>query len=180
MSRKLLLLGLLRIQEMHGYQINELIDTHLGTSVQLKKPTVYKLLAGMVEAGWITAREEQEGSYPPRRVYSITAAGEAAFLNLLRQSLVTYSPPSHLDSIGIIYLNALPAQEAAALLRQWRDEVAIQAERLRADDAHHGGFQLMLSYSLAHLTAELDWLDEQIERLNSLPITGHQPQIQEI
>ena len=167
MSRKLLLLGLLRIQEMHGYQINELIDTHLGTAVQLKKPTVYKLLSGMVQDGWIKAREEQEGNYPPRRVYTITPAGEEAFQQLLRQSLAVYRPPSYLDSIGIIYLEALPAAEAAELLRSWRDEVAVRIQQIQADDAHQGGFQLMLSYNLRHLTAELQWLEELIDDLES-------------
>ena len=90
MERKLLLLGLLRSQEMHGYQINELIDAHLGTSIQLKKPTVYKLLATMVDDGWIRYYEEQEGNYPTRRVYQITPEGEEAFQRLLRQSLADY------------------------------------------------------------------------------------------
>jgi hypothetical protein len=43
---------------MHGYQINELIEVHLGTSIELKKPTVYKLLGNMLENGWISYREE--------------------------------------------------------------------------------------------------------------------------
>jgi len=87
MERKLLLLGLIRMQEMHGYQINELIDAHLGTSIQLKKPTAYKLLEAMMKDGWITDREEQEGNYPTRRVYSITPEGNAAFQRLLREKV---------------------------------------------------------------------------------------------
>jgi DNA-binding PadR family transcriptional regulator len=165
MERKLLLLGLLRSQELHGYQINELIDAHLGTSIQLKKPTVYKLLGDMENDGWIRYHEEQEGNYPTRRVYRITQEGLDAFQQLLRRNLASYRPVSYLNSIGIVFLDTLPGEEAAALLRQRREEVESLAEILRADEQHQGGFQLLLSYHLGQLNAELEWLDEVIGHL---------------
>lgn len=165
MERKLLLLGLLRAQEMHGYQINEFIDAHLGTSVQLKKPTVYKLLGTMLDDGWINFHEEQEGNYPVRRVYRLTPKGEAEFQRLLRRSLADYRPVSYLGNIGIVFLDALPAEEAATLLRRQRREVDRLAEMLRSDEHHQGGFQLMLSYHRGQLNAELKWLDEAIADL---------------
>ncbi len=116
MDRELLLLGLLRMHDMHGYQINEFMDAHLGTSVQVKRPTVYKLLGNMVEEGWITYQEEREGNYPTRRVYQITPEGEEAFKRLLRESLADYRPVSHLGSIGFMYLDALPSKEVVPLL----------------------------------------------------------------
>ena len=61
MERKILLLGLLRQHEMHGYQLNELIDAHIGTSLQFTKPTAYRLLQKMTEYGWITFQDIQEG-----------------------------------------------------------------------------------------------------------------------
>lgn len=165
MERKLLLLGLLRSQEMHGYQINELIDAHLGTSIELKKPTIYKLLGAMVNDGWINFHEEREGNYPTRRVYRITPEGEEAFQHLLRQSLAVYKPISYLGNVGIMYLDTLPVEEAAALLRQRREEVENLTQVLRTDEQHEGGFQLMLSYHLGQLNAEKQWLDELIGHL---------------
>ena len=165
MERKLLLLGLLRSQEMHGYQINELIDAHLGTSIELKKPTVYKLLGTMVNDGWINFHEEREGNYPTRRIYRITPEGEEAFQQLLRQSLANYKPISYLGNVGIVYLDALPGEEAVALLRQRCEKVENLAQVLREDEQHEGGFQLMLSFHLGQLNAEMQWLDELIGRL---------------
>ena len=165
MERKLLLLGLIRMQEMHGYQINEFIDTHLGTSIQLKKPTAYKLLEAMTEDGWIMYREEQAGKYPTRRVYSITPKGDAAFQQLLRENLAEYKPVSYMNSIGVIYLDALPAEESASLLSQRRQEVEKFIKRMNADEEHQGSFRLMLSHHLTHLNAELEWLDEVIRQL---------------
>ena len=165
MERKLLLLGLIRLDEMHGYQINELIDAHLGTSIELKKPTVYKLLASMVDDGWIRFYEEQEGNYPTRRVYQITPEGEEAFQRLLRQNLADYQPVSYLGNIGIVFLDALPKQEAVRLLLQHRQEVERLAEALQADEQHQGGFRLMLSYHESQLRAEIDWLASVIDQL---------------
>ena len=69
MERKLLLLGMLRNHPMYGYQINDLIDTHLGSSISLTKPTAYRLLNQMTEDGWIEFNEKQVGNRPVRRVY---------------------------------------------------------------------------------------------------------------
>lgn len=137
MERKLLLLGMLRMQDMHGYQINELIETHIGTSIQLKKPTVYKLLHNMEVDGWITRRDEQEGNYPPRRVYAITVEGESTFQELLRENISEYRPISYLSDIGIAYLDALPAEEATTLLARRRKEVNDLLSRLDVDDPNH-------------------------------------------
>jgi DNA-binding PadR family transcriptional regulator len=119
----------------------------------------------MVDDGWIKFREEQEGNYPTRRVYKITPEGRKAFQELLRQSLADYRPASHLGNIGIMYLDALQGEEVAALLHKRREEIESLARRIEADEEHQGGFQLMLSYHLRHLNAELEWLDEVIGQL---------------
>jgi DNA-binding PadR family transcriptional regulator len=49
MERKLLLLGMLRFNRLYGYQINEMIDVHLGTSIKLTKPTAYRFLNQMTD-----------------------------------------------------------------------------------------------------------------------------------
>ncbi len=166
MARRLLLLGMLRMQEMHGYQINEFIDAHLGTSVQLKKPTAYKLLGDMEDDGWITSREEKEGNYPPRRVYAITAAGESAFQALLRENIADYKPISYLGNIGIVYLDSLGIEEAVILLAERRQKVKDLVLELDNHDEYSGGFELMLSYHRHQLTAELEWLDTIIDQEN--------------
>ena len=77
------LLGLLRQHDLYGYQINEMIDAHLGSSINLTRPTAYRLLHNMAEQGWISYREEKIGKRPTRRIYALTASGEAAFQELL-------------------------------------------------------------------------------------------------
>ena len=168
MERKLLLLGMLRDHDMHGYQINEMVDIHLGSSVQLTKPTAYRLLNQMAEDGWILFREEQEGKRPPRRVYSITPRGEAEFQNTLRQCLANYQPPEHHSITCLAYLDQIPDGEAAQLLGQRRKMIIESLDALNSGDMHHGSFQLVIDNQVFHLKAELEWLDKVLNSMNKV------------
>ena len=164
MERELLLLGLLRSQDMHGYQLHEAIDSHLGMGVQLTKPTAYRLLSNMAEDGWVTFREEQEGNRPPRRVYAITPKGEVAFQRLLRENLVNYEPSDFTCHIGLAFLDELAPEEAVPLLHSRRAGMEELLESTRAHGEHPGSLQLMLERQVHLLAAELDWLDTVIAR----------------
>jgi len=167
MERELLLLGLLRGREMHGYQIYEFIDDSLGVNVHLTKSTTYRLLNTMADEGWVTSREEQEGNRPSRRIYSITPQGEDAFQGLLRQSLAGYRPIDLVGDVALLFLDTLPNAEALALLRERRAAVAnlLQAALAREEDS--GGSAWLLQRRRYHLRTELGWMDELIVRLGS-------------
>ena len=167
MERKLLLLGLLRSHEMHGYQLNEFIDSHLGATVHLKKPTAYRLLNKMADDGWVTYREEREGNRPPRRVYSITSQGEAAFQQLLRESLADYKPVDFLGNIGLLFLDAIPVKEALSLLQKRRAIVENLLQSAHAHGEHQGSSQLILSRQIRHLSTELEWLDKVMTQVET-------------
>src|SRR5689334_24991696 len=107
MDRELLLLGLLRRAHMHGYQLHEFIERDLATCTDLKKPTAYFLLDKMTRLGWITQREEREGNRPARRVYQVTAAGEAQFQQLLRENLSGSATTRFTGDIGLIFADTL-------------------------------------------------------------------------
>lgn len=165
MERELLLLGLLRRADMHGYQLHEFINQNMGSCVDLKKPTAYFLLDKMAEKGWITQTEMQEGNRPPRRVYQVTAEGEAVFQRLLRQNLTEHHPARFTGDIGLTFLDVLPPQEACELLQVRRMALADELEGVRAIPVHAGSSQLVIEHRARHLQTELDWLDEVIDRL---------------
>ena len=57
-ERTLLLLGMLRIESQHGYQLNEFIEHNLARVTDMKKPTAYALLDRLEQSGAITSRLE--------------------------------------------------------------------------------------------------------------------------
>ena len=165
MERKLLLLGLLRQNEMYGYQINEVIDAHIGSSIRLTKPTAYRILHRMAEAGWVTFREEKEGNRPARRVYAITKSGESHFEDLLKQSLREFKPLENESVISLAYLNMISKREARALLENRREDLSRELQAKFDDQTDHGPFQIVIENQVLHLSAELEWLKGVIERI---------------
>jgi DNA-binding PadR family transcriptional regulator len=155
-ERELLLLGLLRKREMHGYQLVDFLDTHLGMFFDLKKATAYHLLGKMEERGWVASHEEQEGKRPPRRVYAITPEGEAVFQDLLRASLPVHRPAAFPGNVPILFMDALPSHELEDLLDERREAIR---ERMMALETHldHVNHPLF-DHKLLILKAEREWI----------------------
>ncbi|MEM7134322.1 MAG: PadR family transcriptional regulator [Chloroflexota bacterium] len=170
MERKLLLLGLLRNQEMHGYRLNEHLESRAGMPIVLKKPTAYNLLAKMEQDGWVAYREEQEGNRPPRRVYEITSLGEAAFQALLREELSAYKPAEFPSVVSLSFLDLLSGTEAATLLSQRREQIADKLDEINAvvekhtPAEHAGSMSIPLMYMQRYYSSELELLDEVIQQ----------------
>ena len=166
-ERALLLLGILRAQSQHAYQINEFIERTLGRVTDMKKPTAYALLDRLCQAGQVSMHTEQEGNRPPRKVYAITPEGEALFFELLRSNLAVPDSLGGAGDIGMMFLDSLPAYEALALLERRRAQLDEQiAAYERAPKHEHGlGVDLALDRQLTLLRADRAWLDGVIARL---------------
>lgn len=163
--RALLLLGLLRRQEMHGYQLNEFLLDELAACASIKKPTAYYLLRKLAEQGWVSETGEQEGNRPPRRVYRITPQGEAAFMRLLRELLPHYEPTYFDHDLPLAYLHELPAQEAKSLLSRRRERILAAQKALQAVPSHQGSVQWLIEHQRRHIELELRLLDEILATL---------------
>lgn len=167
MDKKLLLLGLLRKGNMHGYQLNDFIESTLSTCVQIKRPTAYYVLGKMLDEGLVTETEHQEGNRPPRRVYSITPEGETAFQDLLRQNLSEFELAQFSGDVGLAFLDELSAEEGLALLVERRRLMQAHLDETRTIPTHPGSLQLTIEHQIRHLEAEITWLDELINRLQT-------------
>ncbi len=154
-DRELLLLGLLRQREMHGYQLSEFLDTHLGLFFDLKKATAYNVLGKMEEKGWVESREEQEGKRPPRRVFSISAEGELLFQELLRSSLAEYSPAVFPGNVPVLFRDALSEAESRSLLKERLSRIL---ERLVALETMDHADHPLLEHQLQIMRTESDWV----------------------
>ncbi len=163
--RELLLLGLLRRQEMHGYQLNEFLLGELATCANIKKPTAYYLLKKMAEQGWIAESIEQEGNRPPRRVYRVTPQGEQAFQRLLRETLPVYVPTYFDGDLPLAYLDELPREEARTLLEQRRQKIEQAQNSLETVPTHAGSVQWLIEHQRRHLALEKQLLDEILSQL---------------
>ncbi|MBT8396308.1 MAG: PadR family transcriptional regulator [Gemmatimonadetes bacterium] len=162
-ERELLLLGLLRKREMHGYQLSEFMENHLGLFFDIKKATAYNLLGKMEKKGWVTSRKEQEGKRPPRKVFAITPEGEALFQELLRGALPEYRRPAFPGNVPMLFMDALPPEELHELLDLRREAIR---ERMVALETHldHIAHPLF-DHQLLVLSAEQKWVEDLLKGL---------------
>jgi DNA-binding PadR family transcriptional regulator len=168
-ERTLLLLGMLRIQSQHGYQLNEFIEHNLGRVTDMKKPTAYSLLDRLEQSGAISSRLEQEGNRPPRKVYAITAQGERLFHTLLRETLASAEPYVVAGDVGLMFLDALPLADALTLLSRRLEAVREQVAEIERVPAHRLGLgvDLAVEHQAVLLRADAAWLTQLIERLSA-------------
>ena len=74
-STAMLVLAVLKGQELYGYRIIEELAARSQNVFQLKEGTLYPLLHSMEKEGLVSAREAQSPSGRPRRYYRITGEG---------------------------------------------------------------------------------------------------------
>lgn len=168
-QRALLLLGLLKTQHSHGYQLHEFIERNLSRVADLKKPTAYAALDRLCAEGLVDVQQEQHGNRPPRKVYSITEAGSARFLALLRESLRAVDDLRGARDVALSFLDELPLAEAIAALEERlvtrRAELATLEEHA---PRHLGlGVSLAVDHVVALTRADVAWLEGALERLRA-------------
>lgn len=159
------LLGLLREQPMHAYQLYQQLEQaeDLGLVWHLKQSHLYALLARLEEAGYLAGTIESQGSRPPRRVLQLTPSGAATFAAWL------HAPVAHgrdfrqefmaklffAQQNGPLSVAQLIADQRAACLR-WLADVRAQTDRV--GEARTFDW-LVLQFRIGNLEAILRWLD---------------------
>ena len=159
MIRQLLLLGILMDGKMHGYRLNEYIKHVMDFYTDLKKSTAYYILDHMEKEGYVSCETEREGKRPERRVYQITGQGNSYFHELLRNCLSGYTPTSYGDEICIAFMDKVPSAEIHALLEGKRQKILAKLETFKEFKGHMGGWKHVISHNIAHLKADLSWVD---------------------
>lgn len=167
-DKQLLLLGILRIQQMHGYQLRQFLDEHAGSLPALKTPTAYYTLDKMADHGLVTVRRERAGNRPMRHVYCISPDGERHFHKLLIENLSSYDAEGSADDIGVAFLDAVSEDLRRRLLEEKREKIkrrlaeVTDSLSLLENRAHH---HLGLARSCYRLESDLKWIDEILARL---------------
>jgi DNA-binding PadR family transcriptional regulator len=159
-ERTLLLLGILRVQSQHGYQINEFIERNLARVTDMKKPTAYAILDRLSQSGLIAVHTDQEGNRPPRKVYAITPEGEAVYFELLRRFLAEPERQPAGGNVALMFLDDVPHDEQLRLVEQRLSNLdQLIATYASAPKHEHGmGVDLAIEQQLHLLRAEHEWL----------------------
>jgi DNA-binding PadR family transcriptional regulator len=163
----LLLLGLLRTQSQHGYQLFDFIERNLSRFTNLKKPTAYAMLDRFHKDGLVDVRIEQEGNRPPRKVFELTPTGQARFLELLERTLSNVAVQNTTGDVGLMFLDQLEPSQQRECLEARLTELQARVETLESvpEHAHSTSVNHAIEHQLTLLRADRDWHAQLIARL---------------
>lgn len=123
------ILGMVRRQPRSGYEIKAAVDNSTRFFWAASYGQIYPELKKLSQAGLIEGADEPRGERR-RTVYAITAAGEEALREWLRQPPQTYELREE-GLLKLFFAEALPPAEAAEILRSMRGHRLAVLEQLQ-------------------------------------------------
>jgi len=160
MDVRTICLGILSRGDATGYEIKKLFEEDgYQHFVEASFGSIYPALSRLTEEGLVSVREEAQEKRPDRKVYSITPAGLAAFLNALKPPL----PEDRHRSpflFAMLFAHLLPPERVTAMLddyvRQCRANLAQIAEH--ECDSNLTGERFVMGMGRAFYTTVLDYI----------------------
>jgi len=162
------LLGLLEPAPSHGYTLKHEYDARFARARPLKFGQVYATLARLERDGLVTVAGIEHGEGPDRRRYAITKTG----VTELEEWLMTAEPPTaHAQSVlfAKVVLALMSGRPAPDILDAQRAEHLARMREITA--ARHEVDvvdRLAGDYEIAHLEADLKWIEIAASRLDAL------------
>ena len=172
MSTSHVLLGLLTVGPQHGYDLKRAHDDRLPQAKPLAFGQVYATLGRLERDGLIEQAGQDRDGGPERTTYAITDAGREK----LGEWLVAVEPPApYLNSVLFAkVVVSLLASGAAAATDYLVAQRAAHTARMRELTAvkttrdSTAGDVVAADYAIAHLDADLRWLQTTLLRVTDL------------
>lgn len=116
---ELAILGVLKEQPMHGYELRHYLSFIVGHIWQLSYGTLYPALRRLEKRGELTKQTIRDGRGPAKHVYALTDQGQATFLEMMGAvaSPTEISDP-HKFTLRLIFFRYLPTEKRQELLGQ--------------------------------------------------------------
>ncbi len=168
-DRVLLMLGVLKAQSGHGYRLHEFIERNLSRLADLKKPTAYATLDRLVAEGLATARTEQAGKRPVRKVLELTEKGTRRYLELIRERLARPGLAGSNQDVAMLFCHDLPREELIGCLEARLAECEQRLQGYAQAPAHGAGhgMDLAVERMTRLIEADREWLLGALRRLKA-------------
>src|SRR5215471_1599455 len=170
MSLKYVLLGLLREQPKHGYELKLEAERLLGGSAELNPGQLYPLLRKLADQQLITGERVEQEDRPDKRIFTLTEAGAKDLSNWFDEP-VPLSVGRPALFLRFVVLMLVRQEARVDFLKEQRHRLLEFIGQLVADRAKHLGSEDLSTSALRELTvlhaeADLKWI-EWLETLES-------------
>ncbi|MEZ4737538.1 MAG: PadR family transcriptional regulator [Caldilineaceae bacterium] len=158
------LLGFVYEQPSHGYEIYQQLSAPDGLWQvwRMKQSQLYALLAKLEDEAYLITTLQPQEARPPRKIYSLTAAGHAAFTQWLATP-VTHGRQMRLEFLAKLYFAyrqgphiVAPLLEAQLMAcRRWLTVLETATDALAAGDSFAYAVQ---QFRISQIDSFLAWL----------------------
>ncbi len=169
-----LILGLLCLSPMTGYELKKHFDSSINHFWNADKAQIYRTLAQLVDQGYATVRTVPQSNYPDRQEHHMTEAGREV-LNQWLSSGAARSPERDPFMGQVFFAAELEREGIEQLLLERRqatqyvlDDYLSQREGIdmrAAADRRSFLMAATLDHAIRQQAAELEWLDAVLEHL---------------
>jgi len=171
---RLVILGILARNPMHGYEIKHIIEDHMGDWTDIKFGSIYFALSKLAEDKSVEIVEEtRAGKRPSRIVYRITDRGHNEFSRLLRQLWSMDDNTYYSFDIGVFFMHGLSRSEVQELLDRRIDTIQqkiVFLEQHKAEQEQEPHVpplaSAIMQHSQMHFATELAWLKDLRKNLD--------------
>ncbi len=165
-------LGLLSRGDRHGYDLKHDHDACFPAARPLAFGQVYATLERLAKKGHVTQIDTVRVDGPDRRVFRLTEAGRAELAEWL--DVVDDPGPHVANPFMIKAIVALIAADRDVMTRYLRRQRQAHLDRMRhytrvkIDPTSALAEVLAADYALAHLDADIGWLETALERVGEI------------
>ena len=169
-ATRMMILGVVQwLQPVHGYDVRrELLSWNADKWANVQPGSIYHALRKLTSEDLLReVTTEQVGARPARTTYEITAAGEAEFETLLRQSWWTMAPVVDPFMAAFSFLPALEREEAAAALRNRASQIQAGVDQMRSIVQKPPFVQWVFELSIDRAEVEVQWCHRIAARIEN-------------
>lgn len=169
-----LILGLLSLSPMTGYELKKHFDSSINHFWNADKAQIYRTLTKLVQEGHATVTVIRQSNYPDRQEHHITELGREVLVQWLQTEVSAHIPrepfmarlffAAELDREGVLELVEARRTATQELLDDYlsqREDIDMRA----AADRRSFLMAATLDNSIRHAEAELQWLEAVTEHL---------------
>jgi PadR family transcriptional regulator AphA len=167
-SYRYVILGLLLRQPMSGYDIKRYLKSLDWLIGSPSSGSLYPVLRALLQDGYATVEVHPHESRPPRKIYSITEAGQEVLAEWIERPLAA-NAPLRAFLMRLVLADAHPAIAMISHLKKRRDQIATRQAAIEQTILTEAGAHqdIAWDYGLALANAEIAWLDSVLDRFVS-------------
>lgn len=167
-NAELAILSLVAEAPRHGYEIEQIIEARgMRDWTDVGFSSIYYILGKLEKKGWVSGRTGSAvGQGPPRKVYTLTAAGRRKFKAAVLTALSTPKrDPVHFQ-LGLACIDRVSKQSALESLHLHIQALEERAAYVRSRRAEQGDLPVnvtgMFELSLLMIDTQKTWIREFI------------------